>query len=217
MSSPNHAPRESASSTARHHSDEAERIEVLRAGSRSADVAAPMRAHNWLRRRAHAPTRITPAGACAIYTRQRRSDAGSVLLATLTAPVGEVIQWAAVERLTVTGEGHQRLRNEAKIRAIGRFLNLDPRNTIPTAVTVALSDLTLSHDPQLDSCSTVEVPSSDPPAGLVIDGQHRLFGMSAFDPSLRVNVVALINPSDEEVASSSSSSTTRRERQLLIT
>jgi DGQHR domain-containing protein len=123
-----------------------------------------------------------------------------VLLATLTAPVGEVIQWAAVERLTVTGEGHQRLRNEAKIRAIGGFLNLDPRNTIPTAVTVALSDLTLSHDPQLDSCSTVEVPSSDPPAGLVIDGQHRLFGMSAFDPSLRVNVVALINPSDEEIA-----------------
>jgi len=102
--------------------------------------------------------------------------------------------------VAVSGEGHQRLRNEAKIRAIGRFLTLDPRNTIPTAITVALRGLTITGDLQLDACSSVEVPDSDPPAGLVIDGQHRLFGMSAFDPSLRVNVVALINPSDEEIA-----------------
>lgn len=136
----------------------------------------------------------------AIYTRQRLPDDGGVLLATFTAPVGEVVKWAAVERLTVSGEGHQRLRNEAKIRAIGRFLTLDSRNTIPTAITVALRGLTLADEQQLDSCSSVEVPDSDPPAGLVIDGQHRLFGMSAFDPSLRVNVVALINPSDEEIA-----------------
>ena len=60
--------------------------------------------------------------------------------------------------------------------------------------------MTLTDEPTLDSCSSVVIPESGPPAGLVIDGQHRLFGMSAFDPSLRVNVVALINPSDEEIA-----------------
>jgi DGQHR domain-containing protein len=137
----------------------------------------------------------------AIFTRQRGGpDGGAVLLATFTAPVGEVVRWAAVERLTVTGEGHQRLRNEAKIRAISRFLDLDPRNTIPTAITVALRGLSFADEPALDECSTVEVPDSEPPAGLVIDGQHRLFGMTAFDPLLRVNVVALINPSDEEIA-----------------
>lgn len=136
----------------------------------------------------------------AIYTRQRDSGDGGVVLATFTAPVGEVVKWAAVERLTVAGDGHQRLRNEAKIRAITRFLSRDSRNTIPTAITVALRGLSIEDEPALNSCSSVTVPDSDQPAGLVIDGQHRLFGMSAFDPSLRVNVVALVNPSDEEIA-----------------
>jgi hypothetical protein len=74
----------------------------------------------------------------AIFTRQRGSSGDAVTLATFTAPVGEVLKWAAVDRLRVDGEGHQRLRNVAKVRAIRRFLELDPRNTIPTAVTVAL-------------------------------------------------------------------------------
>ena len=137
----------------------------------------------------------------AIYTRQRGSgDGNDVLLAIFTAPVGEVKRWAAVERLTVGGGGHQRLRNEAKVRAITRYLQLDSRNTIPTAITVALRNLRLSAEPDLDGCSEVEIPDSDEPIGLVIDGQHRLFGMSAFDPQLRINVVALINPADEEIA-----------------
>lgn len=135
----------------------------------------------------------------AIYTRQRGS-AGDVLLATFTAPVGDVAQWAAIERLTVTGQGHQRLQNQAKVRAITRFLSLDERNTIPTAITVALRDLPVPEELILDSCSTVEIPNSGEPTALVIDGQHRLSGMSAFDPLLRINVVALINPTDEEIA-----------------
>jgi DGQHR domain-containing protein len=137
----------------------------------------------------------------AIYTRQRGSgDGGDVLLAIFTAPVGDVVRWAVVERLTVGGGGHQRLRNEAKVRAITRYLLLDSRNTIPTAITIALLGSSFPDKPDLDTCSTVEIPDSEEPAGLVIDGQHRLFGMSAFDPELRINVVALINPTDEEIA-----------------
>lgn len=136
----------------------------------------------------------------AIFTRQRGDGDDGVLLATFTAPVGEVAKWASVERLNVDGKGHQRLKNQAKVRAIKRFLELDSRNTIPTAITVALRDLDLTETPSLDSCSLIEIPVGESPIGLVIDGQHRLFGMEAFDPNLKVNVVALINPTDEEIA-----------------
>lgn len=137
----------------------------------------------------------------AIYTRQRGSAEGNgVLLAIFTAPVGEVVSWAVVERLTVGGEGHQRLQNKAKVLAITRYLKLDSRNTIPTAITVALLGPSFPAQPPLDVCSIVEVPDWGEPPGLVIDGQHRLFGMANFDPDLRINVVALINPTDEEIA-----------------
>ncbi|MGL5824192.1 MAG: DGQHR domain-containing protein [Nocardioides sp.] len=135
----------------------------------------------------------------AIFTRPR-GDSDGVLLATFTAPVGEVTKWASIERLNVDGKGHQRLKNQAKVRAIKRFLELDSRNTIPTAITVALRGLDVSSAPETGSCSSIEIPTEETPIGLVIDGQHRLFGMEAFDPELKVNVVALINPSDEEIA-----------------
>lgn len=136
----------------------------------------------------------------AIYTRQRGADSRGVLLATFTAPVGDVVKWASVQRLNVEGKGHQRLRNKAKVRAISRFLALDSRNTIPTAITVALRGLAVDGTQELGACDSISIPDSDEPIGLVIDGQHRLFGMEEFDPTLKVNVVALINPSDEEIA-----------------
>lgn len=136
----------------------------------------------------------------AIFTRQRGVGDDAVTLATFTAPVGEVLQWAVVDRLRVDGEGHQRLRNVAKVRAIRRFLALDHRNTIPTAVTVALRGLPDINEDSVDICATLQVPADGEPIGVVIDGQHRLYGMSEFDPTMRVNVIALINPSDEEIA-----------------
>ena len=136
----------------------------------------------------------------AIYTRQRGADSSGVLLASFAAPVGEVVKWASVHRLNVEGKGHQRLRNKAKVRAISRFLALDDRNTIPTAITVALRGLALDGAEIVDACGSIDIPDHEEPVGLVIDGQHRLFGMEEFNPSLKVNVVALINPTDEEIA-----------------
>ena len=48
---------------------------------------------------------------------------------------------------------------------------------------------------------TIAIPDDlESPPGLIIDGQHRMYGAEAHDPSLRLNVVALINPEDEEIA-----------------
>ncbi len=134
----------------------------------------------------------------AIFSRQRGSN--GPLLATFVAPAGEVAAWAEVERLQHEGSGHQRLRSKSKVQAIARFLELDDRNTIPTALVVALQIPDL-EEPPMRECATITIPADvDSPPGLVIDGQHRMYGVETYDPDLPLNVVALINPADEEIA-----------------
>lgn len=134
----------------------------------------------------------------AIFSRQR-AGAGP-LLASFVAPAGEVAKWAQVDRLKHEGKGHQRLRSESRVRAIARFLEQDARNTIPTALVVALK-IPDFEEPPTGACATITIPAEvDPRPGLVIDGQHRMYGVGTHDPGLPLNVVALINPEDEEVA-----------------
>ncbi len=134
----------------------------------------------------------------AIFSRQRVGV--GPMLASFVAPAGDVAKWAEVERLKHEGTGHQRLRNESRVRAIARFLQQDERNTIPTALVVALQVPDL-EEPPIGACATLTIPAdANPRPGLVIDGQHRLYGVEKHDPGLPLNVVALINPEDEEIA-----------------
>lgn len=134
----------------------------------------------------------------AIYTRQRQGD--GPLFATFVAPAGEIAQWATVSRLKHDGSGHQRLRSESRVRAITRYMEQDARNTVPTSLVVALR-LPNFTEPKTDCCAAIEIPAgAENPPGLVVDGQHRLFGISDFDKNTLLNVVALINASDHEVA-----------------
>ncbi len=134
----------------------------------------------------------------AVFSRQRMD--ASPLMASFVAPAGEIEEWAQVERLKSKGSGFQRLRNESKVRAIHRFLAQDERNMIPTAIVVALTLPDIANAP-LGECSRIVIPrNSETPPGLVIDGQHRLYGTGQHDPTLPLNVVALINASDEEIA-----------------
>jgi len=134
----------------------------------------------------------------AIFSRQR-ADAGP-LVASFVAPSGEIERWAEVQRLKHDGPGHQRLRSESRVRAITRFLEQDERNTIPTSVVVALQ-IPDFEEPSAGTCGTITIPDgADPRPGLVIDGQHRIYGVAAHDNSTPLHVVALINPQDEEIA-----------------
>ena len=133
----------------------------------------------------------------AIFSRQRAG--GGPLVASFVAPAGDVAAWAEVDRLKHEGTGHQRLRSESRVRAIARFLQ-EERNTIPTALVVALQIPGL-EEPPTGECATIAIPADvDPRPGLVIDGQHRMYGVEMYDPGLPLNVVALINPGDEEIA-----------------
>src|SRR3982751_2191575 len=55
-----------------------------------------------------------------------------------TAKVGEIHEWASIERLADKGGAAQRGINKAKVAAINRFFELDARNSVPTAVVVNL-------------------------------------------------------------------------------
>jgi DGQHR domain-containing protein len=119
-----------------------------------------------------------------------------------SAPAGEIASWADVERLGESEKGHQRRQNDSKVTAIARYLELEPRNTIPTAITIAIRTTSVPEDPEAVTTGTmcIEVNANEPKPGLVIDGQHRLYGMDKFDSDMPVNVVAILNPDDAEIA-----------------
>src|SRR5438045_1619183 len=99
----------------------------------------------------------------AVFSRQRE-DPEAPVFACFTAPVGHVHQWTTIDRLSTAGGGHQRIKNPSKVEAIVRFFELDPRNTVPTALTVALRlpDFVM---PALNTCAELTIPDEDPPVG----------------------------------------------------
>ncbi|MCI0623308.1 MAG: DGQHR domain-containing protein [Acidobacteria bacterium] len=146
---------------------------------------------------------------CLIF--KQRSAPQSPMFALFAAPAGDILQWAAIRRRADDPEGPQRRLSQAKINAIKRFMDRDDRNTVPPAITVTLNidqrRITLV-DPARSDLHTMrlielrisaDVDEVQKP-GLVIDGQHRLLGMNAYDPDCRVNVVALLNVDDMEKA-----------------
>ncbi len=122
------------------------------------------------------------------------------------APAGDVLAWAAVDRIQEAGPGFQRLSNPSRVRGVKRFFEQDARNTIPTAVVVTLRvppEALTTAGAGAAATLTLQLPDAatemDKP-GLVIDGQHRLAGTNAFSPSALLPVVGLLNPSDLEAA-----------------
>lgn len=141
---------------------------------------------------------------CLITKQQSATEAPTFCL--FHAPVGEILEWADIKRLEEEAGAPQRRTSPAKVKAIKRFLETDPRNTIPTSVILTI-DVPLDRIKRVSvngsgSFGVIEVevsPGSAKP-GLVIDGQHRLLGMKAYAPATDVNVVAIIGATDMEKA-----------------
>ncbi|WP_066629698.1 DGQHR domain-containing protein [Brevundimonas vesicularis] len=127
----------------------------------------------------------------------------------LSAPAGQILQWARVDRLEHNNlKGVQRRKNDTRTRSIKQFLTADPANTIPTALTVALPFSAING---IDGAAigktgvspvsiTIDVDEAEELPGLIIDGQHRIFGINEFDPQMHVSVVLLLGASDAEIA-----------------
>lgn len=130
----------------------------------------------------------------------QRHDGQGPLLAMFTAPAGEVANWADVDRLGPTNpQGPQREPKKSRIASIRRFFQLDPDNTIPTAIVVGLRGVTFEG---VGAVRKVRFQTQDglPHPGLIIDGQHRMRGLEAVGPGTIVPIVAVIEASDLEMA-----------------
>lgn len=142
----------------------------------------------------------------AILYKQR--ETAEQLFCVCSARVGEVQSWSRVDRLTPTNKtGVQRARKDARVDAIHDFLTADQRNTVPTSIIVALplAAVTINctnaigmHPVAAELVVTTQ--EDDPQPGLIIDGQHRIFGIAQFDAAMPVNLVIIIGPSDDEIA-----------------
>jgi DGQHR domain-containing protein len=123
------------------------------------------------------------------------------------APAAEIIEWADVDRLAPENEkGAQRPLRQLKVKKVARFLESDVRNTIPTSVVVALDSSQVSFKGSDDKDGagqhgtiTITMKANAKP-GLIIDGQHRAFGMALHTGTVHLNVVAFLGGDDAERA-----------------
>lgn len=127
-----------------------------------------------------------------------------------SAKAGEIQLWATVNRLEPNNkQGIQRARKDPRVDAVADFFIADERNTIPTSIVVSIpfanvesGVIDLSHVDTTPQTVEININTDDkqPQPGLIIDGQHRTFGIAQFDPNTPVNVVAILGPSDDEIA-----------------
>ncbi len=156
---------------------------------------------------------------------KQRADANTTPFFVFHARVKDIVRWAGIRRVQDLPRGTQRLLRKTRTKAITRFIRSFPINTIPNNILLAfqpegaeftslsgviepcLPEVTIHNgcDDLLD-WGTLKF-SFDPEAAedqrpaLIVDGQHRLFGMSEFDQEdLPVLVVCLIEAPLQEQA-----------------
>ncbi|MEI7698899.1 MAG: DGQHR domain-containing protein [Planctomycetia bacterium] len=140
-----------------------------------------------------------PTYQCLIY--RQRSSPETPEFCLFHAPVSEILDWCDIKRLETEQGGAQRSLNESRVRAVKRFLE-DDLNTVPTSVIISLGSRGVTYPegngPRTGQI-TIECVDAQK-AGVLIDGQHRLIGMSRSDAEANVNVVALLTDDENEAA-----------------
>lgn len=131
---------------------------------------------------------------------RQRDSQNSPEFCIFHAPVGEVLQWAEIPRLS-PGEkdGIQRARNDYKVRGIKKFFTVDDRNTIPTAIVITLKSGVFQLEESNGSLH-IEITEENKQGIFVVDGQHRLYGLNEYGANTEVPIVAILDASDEEKA-----------------
>lgn len=150
---------------------------------------------------------------------EQREDNNELLCFAFIEEVGELINMLTVARIDDGDkEGYQRLIKCVKIKSISKFLDKDNKNIIPNSITIAIDkDLNCDVEKlQNDSILKFNYNDTPPPfledlieckgkhvdtdgsstqkKPLIIDGQHRLYGLYKNNPKNKVLVSAIINP-----------------------
>lgn len=135
----------------------------------------------------------------ALSYKQRSDSDDAPRFVLFHAPAGEILGWADIERTAPnTPHGAQRPLRPLKVNKIANFFKAENKNTIPTAIIVALDESAVKIN---SSKKTVEIlADGDRKPGLIIDGQHRVRGATAHSKLLNLNVVAFIGGDEAERA-----------------
>ena len=141
---------------------------------------------------------------------KQRHDAESPVYFAFYCSAREVLEWATIKRVEDSADGTQRILRPSREKAISRFLESNSINTIPNSVLIAFSPeaVIIERLPgKVGSCNNgakqelgfisfsvkKDIPEQKKPA-LIVDGQHRIHGMSKYDiEDVPVLVVALLN------------------------
>lgn len=142
----------------------------------------------------------------ALSFQQRNSkDAPKFML--FHARAADILEWADVDRLEPNNKtGAQRPLRGLKVNKVAKYLDKDARNTIPTAVIVALDSdrVKFSGEDDKDGVGqhgklTIIMDGLTKP-GLIIDGQHRAYGVARHTGVTHLNIVAFLGGDDAERA-----------------
>ncbi|NJK38819.1 MAG: DGQHR domain-containing protein [Oscillatoriales cyanobacterium RM2_1_1] len=148
----------------------------------------------------------------------QRESSETVAFFVFYARTRDIKQWVGIRRVEDHSDGTQRLLRSTRKKAITNFLKSDPVNTIPNNILLAFEPGTVKFTslqerleeffPDQDLRNDCEdrlnwgciefsykndLPEHRRPA-LVVDGQHRLYGISEFaDENIPLLVVSLID------------------------
>lgn len=157
---------------------------------------------------------------------QQRSSIDAVTFFLFQARVNDIKRWAGIKRIEDIREGTQRVLRESRANAIRRFLESDPVNTIPSSILLAFEPNQTTFSPVDDELIECFPTSGDIHNGcsgqlkwgflsfdfeddspehlrpaLIVDGQHRLYGMYRFQAEdIPMSVIGLLDASSEEQA-----------------
>ncbi|NMC85959.1 MAG: DGQHR domain-containing protein [Anaerolineaceae bacterium] len=155
----------------------------------------------------------------------QRIDNETVPFFVFHTRVRDALQWVGIKRSREYEEGTQRILRESRRKAIARFLARDSVNTIPNNILLAFEPNQAnfrSVDQQMIACfNGTDIHNECSPQvewgflefsfehnqpdhlrpALIVDGQHRFFGMSDFDQeNLPILFVCLIDAPLKEQA-----------------
>jgi DGQHR domain-containing protein len=138
----------------------------------------------------------------ALHCAQRKDPKAPTFL-LFHASAADILSWAEVDRLTdINTTGAQRPLRQLKVKKVAKFLAAEVKNTIPTGVVIAIdTDSAQFQASKTTGCGqlTLTVQQGEKP-GLIIDGQHRVYGALDFAADTHLNVIGLLGGDDSERA-----------------
>lgn len=140
----------------------------------------------------------------------QRADVKGLKFYLFHAPAADILEWAAVERLSpTTPRGIQRGLNKTKVRRLEEYLSAPYPNTIATSIVVvfnkastAFAESKINGKP-VKGRGTLTVNWKGPKAkaAIIVDGQHRVIGAShVADGAIHLNVVGIVGADQTEGA-----------------